>query len=122
MLDSLFRPRSVAIIGASTKSYSLGNRVIKNLQEFGFRGPIYPINPKADEILGLKAYQSILDIPESVDVAHMVIPAKFVPQSVEDCGVKGVRNIIINSGGFSETGPDGEMGTHRGCRLRSPAW
>ncbi len=108
MLDALFRPKAVAVIGASSKELSIGNRVIKNLIDFGFKGAIYPINPKADEIRGLKAYPSILDCPGDVDVVHMVIPAKFVPQAVEDCGKKGVKHIIINSGGFSETGPEGE--------------
>jgi acetyltransferase len=108
MLDALFRPKSVAVIGASTKELSIGNRVIRNLIDFGFKGDIYPINPKADEVRGIKAYQSILDCPDGIDVVHMVIPAKFVPQAVEDCGTKGVKNIIINSGGFSEIGPEGE--------------
>jgi len=108
MLDSLFRPKSVAIIGASTKDLSIGNRVIKNLVDFEFKGPIYPVNPKADEVRGIKAYKSIMDCPDDIDVVHMVIPAKFVPQAVEDCGKKGVKNIIINSGGFSEIGPAGE--------------
>jgi acetyltransferase len=108
MLESLFRPKSVAVIGASTKEFSIGNRVIRNLVDFDFKGPIYPINPKADEVRGIKAYKSIMDVPDGVDVVHMVIPAKFVPQAVEDCGIKKVKNIIINSGGFSETGPEGE--------------
>jgi acyl-CoA synthetase (NDP forming) len=107
MLDSLFRPRSVAVIGASTKDLSIGNRVIKNLVDFGFTGTVYPINPSADEVRGIKAYKSILDCPDNIDVVHMVIPAKFVPQAVEDCGKKGVKHIIINSGGFSETGAEG---------------
>jgi len=107
MLESLFRPKSVAVIGASSKELSIGNRVIKNLIDFGFKGSIYPINPSADEIRGIKAYKSILDCPGPVDVVHMVIPAKFVPQAVEDCGKKGVRHIIINSGGFGETGAEG---------------
>jgi acetyltransferase len=108
MLESLFRPKSVAVIGASSKELSIGNRVIKNLIDFGFKGSIYPINPKADEIRGLKAYPSIMECPDNIDVVHMVIPAKFVPMAMEDCGKKGVKNVIINSGGFSETGPDGE--------------
>ena len=107
MLDSLFNPVGVAVIGASGKELHIGNRVIKNLLDFGYTGNIYPINPKADEIRGIKAYKSILDVPGRVDVAHMVIPAKFVPMAVEDCGKKGVKHIIINSGGFSETGPEG---------------
>jgi acetyltransferase len=97
----------VAVIGASTKDLSIGNRVIKNLVDFGFTGTVYPINPSADEVRGIKAYKSILDCPDNIDVVHMVIPAKFVPQAVEDCGKKGVKHIIINSGGFSETGAEG---------------
>jgi acetyltransferase len=97
----------VAVIGASSKELSIGNRVIKNLLDFGFKGAIYPINPKAEDIRGVKAYPSILDCPDNIDVVHMVIPAKFVPQAMEDCGKKGVKNVIINSGGFSETGPEG---------------
>jgi acyl-CoA synthetase (NDP forming) len=107
MLDSLFRPKSVAVIGASTKDLSIGNRVIKNLIDFGFTGAVYPVNPSADEVRGIKAYKSILDCPDNIDVVHMVIPAKFVPQAVEDCGKKAVKHIIINSGGFSETGAEG---------------
>ena len=110
MLDSLFRPKSVAVIGASSKELHIGNRVIKNLLDFGFKGSIYPVNPKADEIRGIKAYKSIMEVPEKdgIDVVHMVIPAKFVPAAVDDCGKKGVKNIIINSGGFKEIGPKGE--------------
>ena len=107
MLELLFRPKAVAVIGASSKELSIGNRVIRNLVDFGFKGRIYPINPSADEIRGIPAYKSILDCPDGVDVVHMVIPAKFVPQAVEDCGKKGVKHIIINSGGFGETGAEG---------------
>ncbi|MBU0496306.1 MAG: acetate--CoA ligase family protein [Chloroflexi bacterium] len=108
MLDSLFRPRSVAVIGASAKELSIGNRIIKNLVDFGFKGPIYPINPKADEVRGIRAYGSILDVPgDTVDVVHMVIPARFVPQAIADCGQKGVKFVILNGGGFAEVGPEG---------------
>jgi len=97
MLDALFRPKSVAVIGASTKELSIGNRIVKNLIEFGFKGSIYPISLKADEILGIKAYQSILDVPSDVDVVHMVIPSKFVPQAIDECGDKGVKFVILNA-------------------------
>jgi acyl-CoA synthetase (NDP forming) len=107
MLDSLFRPRSVAVIGASTKELHIGNRIVKNLLEFGFKGPVYPINPKADQIQGIQAYSSILDVPTDVDVVHMVIPAKFVPQAIDDCGQKAVKFVILNGGGFAEVGPEG---------------
>lgn len=108
MLDSLFRPKSVAIIGASTKELSIGNRVLKNLLDFGYKGPIYPINPQSDEVRGVKAYKTILDAPDGIDLVHIVIPNKLVPQAVTDCGKKGVQAIIINSAGFKEIGPEGE--------------
>jgi acyl-CoA synthetase (NDP forming) len=107
MLDSLFNPKAVAIIGASSKHRHIGNRIVKNLLDFGYKGQIYPINPKADEIRGVKAYGSILDVPTDVDVVHMVIPAKFVPQAIDDCGQKGVKFVILNGGGFAEVGPEG---------------
>jgi acetate---CoA ligase (ADP-forming) len=107
MLDLLFNPRAVAVIGASTKHYTIGNRIVKNLLDFGYTGEIYPINPNADEVHGLKAYRSISEVPTDVDVAHMVIPARFVPQAIDDCGAKGVKFVILNGGGFSEVGPEG---------------
>jgi acyl-CoA synthetase (NDP forming) len=107
MLDSLFNPKAVAVIGASSKELHIGNRVIKNLLDYGYKGLVYPINPKADEIRGLRAYPSILDVPTDVDVVHMVIPARFVPQAIDDCGQKGVKFVILNGGGFAEVGPEG---------------
>jgi acetyltransferase len=107
MLDALFRPKSVAVIGASAKELNVGNRIVKNLVEFGFKGNIYPINPKVTEIRGLKAYPSILDVPTEVDVVHLPIPAVSVPQAIEECGQRGTRVAILNGGGFSEAGPAG---------------
>lgn len=107
MLDPLFNPKAVAVIGASTRELHIGNRVVKNLLDFGYKGAIYPINPKADEIRGLKAYPSILDVPTDVDVVHMVIPARFVPHAINDCGQKRVKFVILNGGGFAEVGPEG---------------
>lgn len=107
-LESLFWPKSVALIGASTKELSIGNVITKNLLHFGYKGPIYPINPKASEIRGLKAYPTIFDVSEDIDLAHIVIPPPFVPQAVEDCGKRGIKSIIINTAGFKEMGAEGE--------------
>ncbi len=107
-LAALFNPKAVAIIGASTKELSIGNVIIKNLLHYKYRGPIYPINPKVDEVRGLKAYKSILDVPGDVDLAHIAIPPPFVPAEVENCGKKGVKTIIINTAGFKEMGSDGQ--------------
>ena len=108
MLDKLFNPKSVAIIGASTKELSIGNVITKNLLHYDYKGPIYPINPKADEVRGIKAYKTIFDVPADIDLVHISIPSKFVPQAVDDCGKKGVKFIIINSAGFKEVGAEGE--------------
>ena len=107
-LDSLFMPKAVALIGASVKELSIGNVIIKNLLHYRFNGPVYPINPKVDEIRGLKAYPSILDVPGEVDLAHIVIPPPLVPGEVENCGKKGVKAIIINTAGFKEMGAEGQ--------------
>jgi acetate---CoA ligase (ADP-forming) len=104
VLDGLFRPKSVAIVGASSQPGKIGYTVLSNLLESKFSGPIYPVNPSADEILGLKVYPTILDVPEQVDAAVIVVPAKFVPQVVEDCGKKGVKGLIVITSGFSEVG------------------
>jgi acetate---CoA ligase (ADP-forming) len=107
MFEKLFNPKSVAIIGASQKALSIGHVITKNLLKYGFKGPIYPINPKPDDILGLKTFASILDVPGDVDVAHISIPARFVPAALEECGKKSVKFVIINSAGFKEIGEAG---------------
>jgi acetate---CoA ligase (ADP-forming) len=107
MFDKLFSPKSVAIIGASQKALSIGNVITKNLLKYQYKGQIYPINPKADDILGVKAYPSILEVPGDIDLAHMVIPAQFAPGAMDECGKKGVKFVIINSAGFKEVGKDG---------------
>lgn len=106
-LDTLFKPKSIAIIGASSKELSIGNVIIKNLVHYNFTGKIYPINPKEPEIRGIKAYPTIFDVPDDIDLAHVIIPSKFVPQIIEDCGKKGIKSVIINSAGFSEMGEEG---------------
>lgn len=107
MLDALFRPKAVAIIGASTKELSIGNVIIRNLQTYGYKGSIYPINPTAPDVRGIPAYKSLDEVPGEIDVAHIIIPAKIVPQAIEECGKKGVKAVIINSAGFSEMGEEG---------------
>ncbi|MGK2905066.1 MAG: acetate--CoA ligase family protein [Desulfuromonadales bacterium] len=107
MLDALFKPKAVALVGASTKELSIGNVIIRNLQTYGYKGAIYPVNAKAVEVCGLKAYPSLADIPGEVDLAHIIIPSQMVPQAIEECGQKGVKAVIINSAGFSELGDEG---------------
>ncbi|MBN1486792.1 MAG: acetate--CoA ligase family protein [Anaerolineae bacterium] len=104
VLDGLLKPKSIAVIGASTKEGKIGYTVVKNLVESQYEGEVYPINPKADEILGFKAYPSVLDVPGDIDAAVVVIPAKYVPQATEECGKKGVKGLIVIASGFSEVG------------------
>ncbi len=104
----LFHPRSFAVIGASSTKGKLGNDVMRNLIDSGFDHRIYPINPKADEVLGYKAFRSVKDVPSDIDVAVIVIPAKFVLQSVKECGEKGVKALVIITAGFKESGHDGQ--------------
>lgn len=107
MLDTLFRPRSIAVMGASNNTFSIGNRVVKNLLNHNFKGSLYPINLKEPEIMGLKAYPSILDVPGPVDVGMIAVKSTLVPQMVEDCGKKGVKFVIIHTAGFREMGGEG---------------
>jgi acetyl coenzyme A synthetase (ADP forming)-like protein len=107
MLESFFEPQSVAIVGASRDPEKLGYAVLANLKDGGYTGDLYPVNPKADEILGLKAYPSVLDIPNAVDLAVIVIPYKFVPAVLEQCGQKDVAAVVVISAGFREAGREG---------------
>ncbi len=105
-IEALFNPRSIAIIGASRNPQKPGYQVLYNLKQ-KYKGRIYPVNPNADKILGLKAYPSILEVPDEVDLAVIVIPAEKVPKAAEECGEKGVKTLIVISGGFKEVGPKG---------------
>lgn len=105
---TLLSPRSIAVIGASTQPGKVGHDIVNNLVTEEFMGKVYPVNPKADAILGLKAYPSVKDIPGEVDLAVVVIPAPGVPQVLHECGEKGIRNAVVISAGFKEThSPEG---------------
>lgn len=108
MLEKMFDPDSIAVIGASRKEGKVGRAVLENLM-INKEKTIIPINPQVDEILGLSCYPTILDVPEDmkVDLAVIVIPAKFVPEAVDMCGQAGVKNIIVISAGFKEAGVEG---------------
>lgn len=103
-LKSIFNPKGVAIIGASRDPSKIGHVILKNFADGGFQGGVYPVNPTADEVLGLKCYKSVLDIPKKVDLAVISIPARFVPQALDECGKKGIKGIVLISGGFAEVG------------------
>jgi acetyl coenzyme A synthetase (ADP forming)-like protein len=103
-MNRLMHPRAVAVIGASNEAGKIGNSVMKNLINGGYAGEIYPINPKADQILGRTAYKSIGDVPGEVDVAVFAVPAKFVPQALREVGAKKVPAAVLIPSGFAETG------------------
>lgn len=107
MLDALFRPRSVAIIGASNNPLSIGHIVLQNLLDHNFRGPIYPINPKSPFIKSFKAYPSIMDVPDEIDLVNISIKNTIVPYVLEECGKKGVKFAIVHTAGFKEVGEEG---------------
>jgi acetyltransferase len=106
-LEIMFKPRSVAVIGATERVGSVGRTIVWNLLSTSFGGTIYPVNPKRPNILGIKAYPSVSDIPDEVDMAVIVTPAQTVPDIVQECADKGVRAVIIISAGFKEIGPVG---------------
>jgi acetyl coenzyme A synthetase (ADP forming)-like protein len=108
-LDAFFKPKSVAVIGASREPRKFGHVIFKNFVESEFKGKTYPVNPKADSILGLKAYANLRGIPSQVDLAIISIPAPLVPGAIDECVSTNVKAAIIVSGGFKEIGEKGEQ-------------
>lgn len=107
MLDMFSNPRAVAVIGASRDPSKLGYAILSNIIQYGFSGDVYPINPKADEILGLACYPSVLDVEGPIDLAVIVVPHQFVARTLQECGQKAIKGAIIISAGFREAGLDG---------------
>ncbi|MBI2934143.1 MAG: GNAT family N-acetyltransferase [Chloroflexi bacterium] len=127
-LMPLLTPRSIAVIGASRRSGSIGNKVFHNLLEQEFAGVVYPVNSHALAVASVKAYPTILDIPAEVDTAVLIVPAALVPGIADQCGRKGVRGLVVISAGFAESGPEGierqktlmDIVTNYGMRLVGP--
>jgi len=107
VLESFFSPRSVAVVGVSREEGRVGHYVFDNLLSAGYVGSVYPVNPKADEVHGHRCYASVQDVPAPVDLAIVVVPAKYVSGVLEECGLSGIRAVIVISAGFKETGPAG---------------
>ena len=103
-MDRIMNPRAVAVIGASDGEGKIGNSVMKNIINGGYAGELYPINPKADEILGKKAYKSVKDVPGEIDVAVFAVPARFCAGAMEEVGQKGIPGAIMIPSGFAEVG------------------
>jgi len=109
MFEHFLAPASVAVIGASAEPGKVGHDILHNLIEAKYQGQIYPVNPKSEEIMGIRAYKTVLDIPGQVDLAVVVIPAKFVADVMEQCGKKGIDAVVIITAGFKEVGPAGKV-------------
>lgn len=108
-LDKLFHPSSIAVIGASREPNKIGHVIVKNFVDGGFAGKIYPINPNADEVLGVRCYRNVHDVPGKIDSAVICVPAALVAKELLECGRKGVKGVVVISSGFSEIGNvDGE--------------
>src|SRR5215213_11221146 len=106
-LDSIFAPKSVAVVGATENPGSVGRTIVWNLMSSSFGGTIYPVNPNRSSILGIKAYPSLSAVPEVVDLVVVVTPAKTIPNIIKEAVDIGVKSAIIISAGFKETGPEG---------------
>jgi len=125
-MNRIMKPDAVAVIGASGETGKIGNSVMKNLINGGYQGKIYPINPSADEIMGIKAYKSVKDVPGTIDVAVFAIPAKFVAGALVECGEKKIPGAVLIPSGFAETGNvEGQkeiqaIGRKYGVRLMGP--
>ncbi len=117
-MKELFEPSCIAIIGAAREETKIGHIVLKNLIDSGFPGRLFPINPKSSEILGLKCFSSILEIPGPVDLAVICVPNDYVPDVVENCGRKGTKAVIIISAGFKEMGKEGAELERRVAEIR----
>ncbi len=107
MLETLFNPRSIAVIGASNEPKKVGYAILNNIKRFSYAGAVYPVNPKAGDILGLQATQSVANLPDGVDLAVIAIPAPHVPAALRDCVEKGISSAVIISAGFKEAGSQG---------------
>ncbi|SDC97074.1 bifunctional acetate--CoA ligase family protein/GNAT family N-acetyltransferase [Rhodococcus tukisamuensis] len=110
---NLLSPQSVAVIGASTDDAKVGNAVLRNLLGAGFSGPVYPVNAERRSVRGVRAYPSVRDIPDDVDLAVVAVPAEAIDSVLDDCLAKGVKALVVVSAGFSETGPDGSQSERR---------
>jgi acetyltransferase len=107
ILDKIMKPKSVAVVGASTRAGSVGNEVMKKIREYGFCGAVYPVNPKGGEIEGYKAYTAMADIEGEVDLAVLITPSKCIPQNIDEAHAKGVKGLVIISAGFKEMNEEG---------------
>ena len=106
-LEPFFKPKTVAVVGVSRQPRKFGHVIFKNFIDSEFTGKVFPINPKAETILGIKAYTSVKEVPDELDLVVIAVPAAIVPSVIDDCLSKGVKAAVIISGGFKEIGAEG---------------
>ncbi|KRB75745.1 acetate--CoA ligase family protein [Noviherbaspirillum sp. Root189] len=127
-LDSFFAPDSIAVVGATDGTEKIGGKVLNTLLRHGYKGNVYPVNPSRAEISGLKAYSTIKDVPGTVDLALIAIPAAMVPDCVQNCAEVGIKAVVIFSSGFNDAGEEGmalqqrlhEISNRTGIRISGP--
>jgi len=127
-LDAIFSPKSIAVLGASTSKGKVGHDIFANILRGNFQGTLYPVNPKAKSVLSVRAYPNILDVPDEIDLAMVILSPKFALTAIEDCVKKGVKGIVVVSAGFKEVGGEGleieqkisQMCAEAGIRLVGP--
>lgn len=107
-MQKLFSAKSVVVIGVSESEDNLGKNILSNLVRFGYKGKIYAVGPRGGQVLGLPVYRTVKELPQPVELAVILTPARFIPQILLECGEKGVKRAVIESGGFRELGPEGE--------------
>ena len=120
-LDPIFRPRSLAVIGASTQVEKWGHRMVVRPLNTGYRGMIYPVNPNSREIAGIRSYPSISSLPAGIDLAVITLPAAMVPEALEECLRHGIRGAVVISAGFAEANQEGEKLQQELARLAKAA-
>lgn len=108
-MQQFFYPRSIAVVGVSANPANLAKGIVANLMAFGYQGKIYPVGPRGGEIFGFPILKQLRELPEPVDLAAILTPARFVPQVVADCGALGITRVVVESGGFSESGEPGRV-------------
>lgn len=127
-LHGLFYPKSIAVFGATDSEGKLGYNVFRNLLSHDFQGKLYPINPKKGTVQGIRAYKSIFDVDDSIDLAIVIVPVEAALKAVEDCCKKGIRHVVVETAGFAEAGRKGKRAQERireiiaekGCRILGP--
>jgi len=127
-LDAIFKPKSIAVIGATVREGTIGHELLHNIIRYGFNGMLFPVNPNYKFIHSIKCYPSVGDIPDPVDLAFIVVPKQHVAKVAEECGKKGVKGLVIISAGFKEIGGEGikreqalvELGKKYGFRMVGP--